>query len=144
MIYITRKEHFNAAHKLHRADWTEEKNAEVFGKCANPNWHGHNYEVFVTVKGEPAAETGFVIDLKFLSKLIKERVIDKLDHKNINMDVDFMYFHLCHYFQMIRYFHWYHWNHWNHLFHLCRISIFELYNCHIDLVHNCHIDQAHK
>ncbi len=90
MIYITRKEHFNAAHKLHRADWTEEKNAEVFGKCANPNWHGHNYEVFVTVKGEPAAETGFVIDLKFLSKLIKERVIDKLDHKNINMDVDFM------------------------------------------------------
>ena len=81
MIYITRKEHFNAAHKLHRADWSEEKNAEVFGKCANPNWHGHNYEVFVTVKGEPAAETGFVIDLKFLSKLIKERVIDKLDHK---------------------------------------------------------------
>ena len=90
MIYITRKEHFNAAHKLHRPDWSEERNAEVFGKCANPNWHGHNYEVFVTVKGEPAAETGFVIDLKFLSKLIKERVIDKLDHKNINMDVDFM------------------------------------------------------
>lgn len=90
MIYITRKEHFNAAHKLHRADWSEEKNAEVFGKCANPNWHGHNYEVFVTVKGEPAEETGFVVDLKFLSKLIKERVIDKLDHKNINMDVDFM------------------------------------------------------
>lgn len=90
MIYITRKEHFNAAHKLHRADWSEAKNTEVFGKCANPNWHGHNYEVFVTVKGEPAEETGFVVDLKFLSKLIKQRVIDKLDHKNINMDVDFM------------------------------------------------------
>jgi len=90
MIYITRKEHFNAAHKLHRPDWSEEKNAEVFGKCSNPNWHGHNYEIFVTVKGEPAEETGFVVDLKFLSKLIKERVIDKLDHKNINIDVDFM------------------------------------------------------
>ncbi|MFM7014741.1 MAG: 6-pyruvoyl trahydropterin synthase family protein [Bacteroidota bacterium] len=90
MIYITRKEHFNAAHKLHRPDWSEDKNAAVFGKCANPNWHGHNYELFVTVKGEPAEETGFVIDLKFLSKLIKERVIDKLDHKNINLDVDFM------------------------------------------------------
>lgn len=90
MIYITRKEHFNAAHKLHRPEWSEEKNAEIFGKCANPNWHGHNYELFVTVKGEPAVETGFVVDLKFLSKLIKERVIDKLDHKNINMDVDFM------------------------------------------------------
>lgn len=90
MIYITRKEHFNAAHKLHRPEWSEEKNAEIFGKCANPNWHGHNYELFVTVKGEPAEETGFVVDLKFLSKLIKERVIDKLDHKNINMDVDFM------------------------------------------------------
>jgi len=90
MVYITRKEHFNAAHKLHRPDWSEEKNTEVFGKCANPNWHGHNYEVFVTVKGEPSDETGFVIDLKFLSKLIKERVIDKLDHKNINLDVDFM------------------------------------------------------
>ena len=90
MVYITRKEHFNAAHKLHRPDWSEERNAEVFGKCANPNWHGHNYEIFVTVKGEPADDTGFVIDLKFLSKLIKERVIDKLDHKNINLDVDFM------------------------------------------------------
>ncbi len=90
MIYITRKEHFNAAHKLHRPDWSEEKNSEIFGKCSNPNWHGHNYEIFVTVKGEPAEETGFVVDLKFLSKLIKERVIDKLDHKNINMDVDFM------------------------------------------------------
>lgn len=90
MVYITRKEHFNAAHKLSRADWSEQKNLEVFGKCANPNWHGHNYELYVTVKGEPNNETGFVIDLKFLSQLIKEKVLDKLDHKNINLDVDFM------------------------------------------------------
>jgi len=90
MVYITRKERFNAAHKLYRAEWSEQKNLDVFGKCSNPNWHGHNYELYVTVKGEPAEDTGFVIDLKFLSQLIKEKVIDKLDHKNINMDVDFM------------------------------------------------------
>jgi len=90
MIYITRKEHFNAAHKLFRADWSDEKNMEIFGKCSNPNWHGHNYDLFVTVKGEPNPSTGFVIDLKLLSKLIKSLVIDKLDHKNINIDVDFM------------------------------------------------------
>ena len=90
MIFITRKERFNAAHKLWRAEWTEEKNLEVFGKCSNPNWHGHNYELFVTVKGEPNPETGFVIDLKILSQLIHEKVIDKVDHKNLNLDVDFM------------------------------------------------------
>ncbi len=90
MIYITRKEHFNAAHKLYRSDWSDEKNLEVFGKCSNPNWHGHNYDLYVTVKGEPDSNTGFVYDLKQLSEIIKKNVTDKLDHKNINLDVDFM------------------------------------------------------
>jgi 6-pyruvoyltetrahydropterin/6-carboxytetrahydropterin synthase len=90
MIYVTRRENFNAAHKLSRPEWTDEKNIEVFGKCANSNWHGHNFNLFVTVKGEPNEETGFVIDLKLLSSLIKEHVTEKLDHKNLNLDVDFM------------------------------------------------------
>jgi 6-pyruvoyltetrahydropterin/6-carboxytetrahydropterin synthase len=90
MIYITRKEHFNAAHKLFRPDWSDEKNKEVFGKCSNPNWHGHNYDLFVTIKGTPDPNTGFVYDLKELSEIIKLHVIEKLDHKNINLDVDFM------------------------------------------------------
>lgn len=90
MIYITRKERFNAAHKLFRPEWSDEKNREVFGKCSNPNWHGHNYELFVTVKGDINPETGFVIDLKFLSHLIRERITEKLDHRNINLEVDFM------------------------------------------------------
>ncbi len=90
MVFITRRERFNAAHKLYNPDWSAEKNLEVFGKCSNPNWHGHNYELFVTVKGEPDKVTGFVINLKSLSKIVQEKVIDKLDHRNINMDVDFM------------------------------------------------------
>lgn len=90
MIYITRKESFNAAHKLARPDWDDEKNASVFGKCANPNWHGHNYTLFITVKGEINPETGFLVDLKWLKKIINELVIDKIDHKNINLDVEFM------------------------------------------------------
>ncbi len=90
MIYITRKENFNAAHKLSRADWSLEKNAAVFGKCANPNWHGHNYQLFVTVKGEVNPDTGFLVDLKWLKKVINTYVIDKLDHQNLNLDVDFM------------------------------------------------------
>ncbi|MBC7654270.1 MAG: 6-carboxytetrahydropterin synthase [Oligoflexus sp.] len=90
MIYVTRKEHFNAAHKLYREDWSQEKNEEVFGRCANANWHGHNYDLFVTVKGEINKETGFVIDLKDLKSLVIKYVTDKLDHKNLNMDVDFM------------------------------------------------------
>jgi 6-pyruvoyltetrahydropterin/6-carboxytetrahydropterin synthase len=90
MIYITRKEHFNAAHKLYREDWSLEKNEEVFGRCANTNWHGHNYDLFVTVKGEVNPETGFVIDLKDLKDIILNQVIDKLDHKNLNLDVPFM------------------------------------------------------
>lgn len=89
-VYITRREHFNAAHKLWHDEWNEEKNFEVFGKCSNPNWHGHNYELFVTVKGESSKETGFVIDLRFLSELVKRKVIDKVDHRNLNLDVDFM------------------------------------------------------
>lgn len=90
MIYITRKEHFNAAHKLYRNEWSAEKNAEVFGKCANANWHGHNYNLYVTVKGLPNQETGFVVDLKLLSTLIKTLITEELDHKNINMDVPWM------------------------------------------------------
>lgn len=90
MIYITRRERFNAAHRLFRADWTDEKNEEIFGKCSNPHWHGHNYILFVTVKGDINPETGFLINLKDLSKLIRERLIDKLDHKNINLEVEFM------------------------------------------------------
>ena len=90
MIYITRRERFNAAHRLFRSDYSEEKNLEVFGKCSNPNWHGHNYELFVTVKGDINPETGFLVNLKKLSKIIRETVIQKLDHKNINLEVDFM------------------------------------------------------
>jgi 6-pyruvoyltetrahydropterin/6-carboxytetrahydropterin synthase len=90
MIYITRREQFNAAHKLFKEEWSNEQNMEVFGKCSNPNWHGHNYELYVTVKGEVDPETGFVIDLKVLRDIIRTHVTDKLDHKNINLDVDFM------------------------------------------------------
>ncbi len=90
MVYISRKEHFNAAHKLYNPAWSVEKNAEVFGPCANENWHGHNFDLIVTLKGKPDPETGFVVDLKKLSTLIRKEVIDKLDHKNLNLDVDFM------------------------------------------------------
>ena len=90
MIFVTRKERFNAAHRLFRAEWDDKKNLEVFGKCSNPNWHGHNYELFVTVKGNPDMQTGFVMDLKKLSEIIRVKVTDKLDHRNINLDVDFM------------------------------------------------------
>ena len=90
MIYITRKERLNAAHKLYREEWSEQQNQEIFGKCSNPNWHGHNYELFVTVKGEINPETGFVIDLKELKRIITINVTDVLDHKNINIDVEFM------------------------------------------------------
>lgn len=89
-VYITRREHFNAAHKLWRPDWSEEKNDKVFGKCSNKNWHGHNFFIFVTVKGKPSEDTGFVINLKDLSKIMKEHVVEALDHKNLNLDVPFM------------------------------------------------------
>jgi 6-pyruvoyltetrahydropterin/6-carboxytetrahydropterin synthase len=88
MIYVTRKEHFNAAHKLICSHWDAEKNEEVFGKCANENWHGHNYDLWVTVKGEPNKDTGFVLNTQILSKLIKEHITEKLDHRNLNMDLD--------------------------------------------------------
>lgn len=90
MIYLTRRERFNAAHKLYNETWSAEKNAEVFGKCANHNWHGHNYELFVTVKGEINETTGFLVDLKELSTILKDKVVEPLDHKNINLDVPFM------------------------------------------------------
>jgi len=90
MVHVCRKEHFNAAHKLWNPNWSEEKNTAVFGPCANVNWHGHNFELIVTVKGLPDPETGFVVDLKQLSTLIRILVIDKVDHKNLNVDVDFM------------------------------------------------------
>ncbi len=90
MIYVSRKEHFNAAHKLYNPNWSKEKNIEVFGPCANEHWHGHNFEMIVTVKGMPDPDTGFVVDLKALSTVIRNEVIEKLDHKNLNLDVDFM------------------------------------------------------
>ena len=90
MIYITRRERFNAAHRLFRPEYSDEQNLQVFGKCSNPNWHGHNYTLFVTVKGEVNPDTGFLVNLKDLSALIEKHVIEKLDHRNINLEVDFM------------------------------------------------------
>jgi len=90
VVHITRRERFSAAHKLYNSEWTDEKNQEVFGKCANSNWHGHNYELFVTVKSTINPETGFVMDLKSLSDLLKEKVMNHLDHKNVNLDTPFM------------------------------------------------------
>ena len=95
MVYLTRAEHFNAAHKLWNPDWSAEKNKEVFGKCANENWHGHNYELYVTIKGVPDPATGFLMDVKKLSNIIKERVTEKLDHKNLNEEVDFLKGQMC-------------------------------------------------
>jgi len=89
-IYITRRETFNAAHKLWRPEWSDEKNQDVFGKCSNHNWHGHNFQLLVTVKGIPHLETGFVMNLKLLSQLIQEHIIEALDHKNLNLDVPFL------------------------------------------------------
>ena len=95
MVYITRIEHFNAAHKLYNPSWSRERNEEVFGKCANENWHGHNFELHVTLKGDPDPGTGFVFDVKKLSIIVQEHVIEKLDHKNLNVDVAFMKDKLC-------------------------------------------------
>jgi len=89
-MLITRRERFNAAHRLYRKDWSDEKNMEVFGKCSNPNWHGHNYILYITVKGNVDPETGFVINLKVLSQIIRTKIIEKIDHKNLNLEVDFM------------------------------------------------------
>jgi 6-pyruvoyltetrahydropterin/6-carboxytetrahydropterin synthase len=90
IVYATRRERFNAAHKLWNNKWDDATNLEKFGKCANPNWHGHNYDLYVTVKGEPHPDTGYCIDLKYLSDLVDERVTSKLDHRNLNLDVPFL------------------------------------------------------
>jgi len=90
MLYITRKENFNAAHRLYNENWSDEKNIKVFGKCSNKNWHGHNYELYVTIKGNVDAETGFVMDMKILSNIIKRHVISFLDHTNLSLDVSFL------------------------------------------------------
>ncbi len=95
MVYLTRLEHFNAAHKLFNPTWSREKNEEVFGVCANENWHGHNFDLFVTIKGEMDPDTGFLFDVKKLSILIRDHVIKKLDHKNLNLDVDFLHGKMC-------------------------------------------------
>lgn len=95
MVYITRIEHFNAAHKLYNPSWSRAQNEEIFGKCANENWHGHNFELHVTLKGKPDAGTGFVFDAKKLSAIVKEYVTEKLDHKNLNVDVPFMAGQIC-------------------------------------------------
>lgn len=89
-VYVTRKVHFNAAHRLHNPDKSDEWNRKTFGKCNNPNWHGHNYELEVTVAGEPDPETGYVIDLGTLKDVLHERVLNKVDHKNLNQEVNFM------------------------------------------------------
>ncbi len=89
-VRVTRRLHFAAAHRLSREEWSAEKNREIFGLCANENWHGHNYELDVTVEGEPSAETGFVLDLKQLRVLVEQRVIDDLDHRNLNVDVPWL------------------------------------------------------
>ncbi|HUZ59011.1 MAG TPA: 6-carboxytetrahydropterin synthase [Hanamia sp.] len=95
MVFLTRIEHFNAAHKLYNPAWPREMNEEVFGKCANENWHGHNYELHVSIKGKVESDTGFVVNVKTLSSLIKEFVLEELDHKNLNLDVEFMKGKMC-------------------------------------------------
>ncbi|RIW17545.1 6-carboxytetrahydropterin synthase [Algoriphagus lacus] len=87
-VSVYRKEHFNAAHRLNNPNWSDERNEAVFGKCNNPNFHGHNYELIVQLKGEVDPETGYVYDMKVLSDLIKEHVLNKFDHKNLNLDTD--------------------------------------------------------
>jgi 6-pyruvoyltetrahydropterin/6-carboxytetrahydropterin synthase len=89
-IFLTRRERFSAAHRLYNPQLTEEENFALYGPCSNPNWHGHNYVLWVTVQGENNPDTGYVVDLKQLSKIIKEHVIDRLDHKNLNLEVDFL------------------------------------------------------
>lgn len=90
MIYLTRRERFCAAHRMFRKDWSDEENHKVFGKCSNPNWHGHNYVLWVTVKGEPSGEHGFFMNINILKQIILDKVVNKIDHKNINLEVGFM------------------------------------------------------
>ena len=88
-VKVSRKEHFNAAHRLYNHAWSDEKNAQVFGKCSNPNYHGHNYEIIVTLTGTPDPETGYVFDMKLLSDLVREHITSKFDHKNLNLDTEY-------------------------------------------------------
>lgn len=90
MVYLTRRERFSAAHRLYNPDLSDEENTARYGLCANPNWHGHNYILWVTIRGEVNPHTGYVVDLKDVSRIIREKVIEKLDHRNINTEVDFM------------------------------------------------------
>lgn len=90
MVFVTRKTHFNAAHRLHNSSKSDEWNKKTFGKCNHPNWHGHNYVMEVTVAGEPNPETGFIIDLSDLKKIIEEKIVEPCDHKNLNLDVPFL------------------------------------------------------
>lgn len=85
-VSVFRREHFNAAHRLHNSNWSDEKNSKVFGKCNNPNFHGHNYELEVKVTGEIDPETGYVVDMKVLSDIIKSNILDRFDHRNLNLD----------------------------------------------------------
>jgi 6-pyruvoyltetrahydropterin/6-carboxytetrahydropterin synthase len=90
MVYVTRKAHFCASHRLFNPAWGDEQNSRVFGKCNNPNSHGHNYDLEVTVAGDPPAETGMVVDLKVLADILEREIVDRVDHKHLNMDVDFL------------------------------------------------------
>jgi 6-pyruvoyltetrahydropterin/6-carboxytetrahydropterin synthase len=90
MVYVTRKAHFSASHRLYNPAWSDQKNAEVFGKCTNPNGHGHNYDIEVTVAGDPPGDTGMVIDLKKLADIVEAEIIERVDHKHVNLDVDFL------------------------------------------------------
>lgn len=90
LIHVTRRETFNAAHRMYREEWSAEKNEKVFGKCSNRNWHGHNFILFVTIKGEIGGEKGYLMDLNELKGIIRDFVIEKVDHQNLNLDVDFM------------------------------------------------------
>ena len=90
MIYLTRRERFCSAHRMFRKEWSDEENLRVFGKCSNPNWHGHNYILWVTIKGEPAEDRGFILNINILKQIILDNVINKIDHKNLNLEVDFM------------------------------------------------------
>jgi len=90
MVYITRRERFSAAHRMYIPEWSDEQNMEVFGKCSNPLWHGHDYVLYVTVRGPLNEETGLLININTLKQIIREKIIDKVDHKNLNLEVDFM------------------------------------------------------
>ncbi|MGQ9819256.1 MAG: 6-carboxytetrahydropterin synthase [Candidatus Kapaibacteriales bacterium] len=90
MVYLTRRASFSAAHRLFNPDFTDEENQSIYDKCNNPNWHGHNYVLEITIKGKVNPKTGYVVDLKNLKKIINEEIIDKVDHKNLNLDVEFL------------------------------------------------------